>query len=973
MADTPETLQTEEKKKVDDAPKTPKTPEAGERSKSDRHKSPRSSGSRSSRPHVPRSGSHRERRGGDRKDRDRDREHRSGDRDRHHHRSGGRSRSDGKLKDDDKSHRSDRHRSDRHRSDRDKGDKDHRSRSRTAGVEGKEADDKDKQARTERRISDRERDAEAKRRGRREGASPAAPGASSVADSSASKRPSGGGSSLPAAPLTKEERMSRRTQDEQEAKRRAKEGRTSSSGRSRPGSVADSAASRGSRDQEAKRRAKEERSGGRIAPGAQMADSRGDDDLKRKQKIQGRPGASTSRAADNKKNLQNVKLDYENNAPAEPAAEPKADNTPEAAIGEDGEVAVEAVAIDEEAEENERMRTLEEQNRALADRMEQMIAPVANNHNQAEERRVAAQKEAEEHERKRLENLRKKKKQRNVCILIFLFIAAAGGVAGYFLSQSEDAAAVVPASIPREQNTTAPTAPSTIQTPAPTMVVATEGPSSSPTIDTYDPPSIEDCVRIGSGLPVQGQEDLDTSPFRMEFDITIKDPILLTETWVPAFKRGVDQILIPALAGCPISTTRRGLVAQTAGLRKKQSTTTTLEQETVTETSLRALQTVDSQIRYVIANANSQINPARDVSADCEIKRNGCNNVKVVMELFLKGEERGFDVITLIAQVLQSLEELDRNAGNRQLTLDNETEEQRHHRKLFVNIFKLNPEIFGDIEFRQTVGLDPTTSPSLSPTQVPSIAPSAKPTMVPSLAPTGVPTKKPSPGPTVPPTPGPTVPPTPGPTEQPTPNPTPGPTEQATPEPTPRPTPGPTREPTPFPTPQPNPDPTPQPVFIPQPTPFPTPFLTNSFSSDPSPTYAYSYNPWAENPYTVSPGTPSPSSCPAGFTEDTSFSDSGGDPCSWYINADAPGCPNFGTSYPGTCDDIGECFARDSCCVCLGTPGCVDDPTFKDNSQDGCNWYNQYDQTCQHPTTYGGSCKIGTKPCNAADVCCHCQ
>lgn len=86
------------------------------------------------------------------------------------------------------------------------------------------------------------------------------------------------------------------------------------------------------------------------------------------------------------------------------------------------------------------------------------------------------------------------------------------------------------------------------------------------------------------------------------------------------------------------------------------------------------LQEVDSVIRYVIANANATIKPSAHVTDNCEIQRDGCKNVMVIMELFLKGEEKSFDIIKLIAQVMQALMDLERSNGNRQLSVIDEEE-----------------------------------------------------------------------------------------------------------------------------------------------------------------------------------------------------------------------------------------------------------------------------------------------------------
>eukprot|EP00526_Cylindrotheca_closterium_P002376 CAMPEP_0113642188 /NCGR_PEP_ID=MMETSP0017_2-20120614/22162_1 /TAXON_ID=2856 /ORGANISM="Cylindrotheca closterium" /LENGTH=947 /DNA_ID=CAMNT_0000553597 /DNA_START=23 /DNA_END=2867 /DNA_ORIENTATION=- /assembly_acc=CAM_ASM_000147 len=434
-----------------------------------------------------------------------------------------------------------------------------------------------------------------------------------------------------------------------------------------------------------------------------------------------------------------------------------------------------------------------------------------------------------------------------------------------------------------------------VETISPTTPSTTASPTSAPVSSlAYDPPSADECIRIENGLFLLGQDELQTKPFQIDFDIAIKDPSLPPETWVPEFKKGIDEVLIPALAGCPVTNRRLAQVDKDvhapSRLRQVPSTGTT----SLDQSPQRGLQEIESGIRYVIANAKSSIDPGNDVTADCEIKRNGCNNVKVTMELSLKGDERAFDIITLIAQVLQYLQDLEYNS-NRQLEKD---EEQRHQRKLLARILGLDPEMFENVSYI-AIGDPSTTAPvgqptpsttapvgqptpsttapvgqptpsttapvgqptpittapvgqplTAAPTNSPSPGTTPSPTMV-APAPTPLPTKAPTPGPTPPPAPGltspPTPEPTPGPTPQPTLEPTPGPTPEPTPgptqPPTPPPTPGPTKPPTPGPTPTPTPQPSSPPTLVPTLEPTPSPTVAPTVGSSPSPTTSPSVTP----------------------------------------------------------------------------------------------------------------------------------
>ncbi|CAJ1967126.1 unnamed protein product [Cylindrotheca closterium] len=743
--------------------------------------------------------------------------------------------------------------------------------------------------------------------------------------------------------LTKEERMSRRAREEQDAKRRAKEGR-SVHDRSRNAACT---ATRESRDRDAKRRTQEGRSRGPAAPGVMSSSNRDPTEVRRKNKQQRHNGASRSHSAHHAKSL-----DSEPSKTVEPVAT--------AAMGDDGKVAVEATAIDEEAEEIERMKALQEQNRALAQRVEQLVA------RNGEAGQVADKdKEAEEQEVQRLRAKKAKTKKRNICILVVLVLAIVSGVAGYLLSQ-KSSGATTPVettgsedSTNNDKTTAAPMVSVVESQPPVTSNVPEEEPSSAPTIQAYKAPSEEDCFRIKSGLPIDHQEQFEDRPFQIAFDITVKDPGMSTDVWVPQFKEGVDNILVPAMVGCDISRRRLQLGGkddlEEAQPRLRKMSSTLVEQ--TWEPDLVDVD-VDSAIRYVIANMETSIDPSRDVTADCAVTQSGCNNVKVLMQLFLKGEEKGFDIIALIAQILASLAAQDNNDNRRELESGHG---QEHHRRLLANILGLDPDIFEAVGYRGIENVDPTTLPSISPSQVPSMVPSIVPSWVPSIVPSRVPSIAPSNEPTQFPTSGPSG--------TPSTKPTPGPTERPTSGPSPRPTPAPTLGPTPSPTPGPTSAPEPRPSLAPEPRPSLSPVPAPSYDPYGGPSYdpyggGPSYDPYGEPSYDPYGG---PSHDPYGGP---SYDPYGGPSYDPY--GGPPYDPYSGPSYE---DPYSPGF-RERKLATLATPkACTDDETWKDDKGRGCYWYQANDEKgCPN---YGfDSFTPCSKPigfCYPYDACCFCN
>jgi len=519
---------------------------------------------------------------------------------------------------------------------------------------------------------------------------------------------------------------SRHSYADQEAKRRAKEGRSSG--------VQSRTSTREDQDREAKRRVRE---GLGPAPPGRLGPA-----------PPGGLGPPPSAAP----------------APAPASNEP---DVPEAKALDDDAVALEAMAVQDV--EDERMKQLEDANKTLQNRMEDMAriqrgeAPL---HGTPPTATNAAEEEEEEEE----EEQPKSNRNRMICciILVLLVLGGAGAGAGIALGGgSEDPA---PLDIPPTDGNT--DAPKITELPS-------ASPSGSPTeFLPYPPPEPSDCVAMANGNEVSGQEEMLSKNFTITFD-TVLTPRGNPATLGSRLEDSMQSKFVPLTADCQ-NIARRKLSVE----------------------------------KYAIGNGIPRVTCSANPSGCTASAPELCYECLMTLELWLKDENiKNLNVITKIGTLLADddlLQDLDIGDLIAQL--------------LPTEIAQRSPTNAPTVMPSAAPSAKPSSVPSLRPSSSPSKAPTTgAPTPKPSPGPTEKPTPEPSPEPTPKPSPGPTEPPTRNPTPEPTPEPTPGPTPQPTPYPTPQPNPQPTPQPNPQPTPQPVPNPTNAPVTSPvwNPTPWP--------------------------------------------------------------------------------------------------------------------------------------------------------
>jgi len=321
-----------------------------------------------------------------------------------------------------------------------------------------------------------------------------------------------------------------------------------------------------------------------------------------------RPGASSSSGADHRKNLEQRKASSGNTI--EPVAAPAGGK------GEE-EVAVEAIAIDEEAQENEpenereneRIRALEERNRALANEMKQRVE-------EAEEQRATEQEE------------RARKTKRNICIvLIFILLAGGGGIAAYFLTKKTDAPSTTP-----NDGKVDPMVNETVEDP----ISVTETPSSGPTSRSslqYGPPTPEECERIAFGEQIDGEEmNLDVA-----FDVKLTDDTDVF-TGLSDLKTKLDEYLLTSLIGCPRNVQQRHLGGDQRALGAK----------------MNAVRRLD-KLGYVVTRADTTLNVVGDACEDASAR---CYKVIASLALKLRGKETALDVKVRVGLALPTGEDI---------------------------------------------------------------------------------------------------------------------------------------------------------------------------------------------------------------------------------------------------------------------------------------------------------------------------
>jgi hypothetical protein len=256
-----------------------------------------------------------------------------------------------------------------------------------------------------------------------------------------------------------------------------------------------------------------------------------------------------------------------------------------------GEVMVEAMTVDEEAEREK-------------------STPAA------QKNRFAALEEEEATNNPDISEDQPKKKSRAWIVVVVLLLCAGGGVGAYFGLQKSEPAAVPTIESP-SPSAAIPVATNTSETP-------TMAPSDPPSIFLkYDPPNDADCERIKAGLDLLPQDDSSSQEIvsnyamSMEVELDSEDSTLD----VDGLETSMQSVFVPDLAGCSVAERRRVL------------------QELTVE-----------NLRYAIASGRVTLSLSEE---PCTGSKPGvCYVIVATIELKLKGDERGFIIRSLMLEIL---------------------------------------------------------------------------------------------------------------------------------------------------------------------------------------------------------------------------------------------------------------------------------------------------------------------------------
>lgn len=348
-------------------------------------------------------------------------------------------------------------------------------------------------------------------------------------------------------------------------------------------------------------------------------------------------------------------------------------------VSEDG-LHLEATLVDEDADISEMKRAIEEENQRLKIALEQenmrlrqkMQADTEKLRNEMDQIRKSGTRSTEEPQ--------PSKTRRNaiICIVI-LVILIGGGVGAYFATSKKGEVS----SDGNNSNMT--NAPGGLPTAVPTSLETSEAPSQVPPL--FDPPSNDDCVAIANGQNLDEQGAALVRTFDVFFDVSLSvnsnlDPVL------PELQERLQYKIMPELAGC------RNDQVPNSNLRQRA-----LQRNLFTILNAR----VDSVTTNGLSCHNSSPRP--------------CRRVLAKLTLYLQGEER---IVSLLAKMVQSF---DGSNGNVDLV-----------RKLGLS----SP--FLQIQMDAIESTNPTEQPTGAPTGRPSVSPTALPSPGPTPSPTRTPT-----------------------------------------------------------------------------------------------------------------------------------------------------------------------------------------------------------------------------------------
>jgi hypothetical protein len=214
-----------------------------------------------------------------------------------------------------------------------------------------------------------------------------------------------------------------------------------------------------------------------------------------------------------------------------------------------------------------------------------------------------------------------------------------------------------------------------VATIAPTPVIITPAPSSSPTrYIEFDPPSPEDCLKIANGEAVDGQEDRILRNFQVELDVVVESTNDIDSLLLGELTRQLQSVFATSLAGC-------------------DDVSRYLEKNHIR----RRLQR-----KYVVANALVDADVAEGQSCRSGALGN-CHRVVATLELYLKGAERIQKLLGLIIYAF------DQDSLTTALGLGTH----------FISISLIS-----------IISTDPTEAPTEAPTAIPTRRPTFRPTVV---------------------------------------------------------------------------------------------------------------------------------------------------------------------------------------------------------------------------------------------------
>ncbi|KAL3941187.1 MAG: hypothetical protein SGBAC_004419 [Bacillariaceae sp.] len=290
---------------------------------------------------------------------------------------------------------------------------------------------------------------------------------------------------------------------------------------------------------------------------------------------------------------------------------------------------VEATAVDDQdddvkKEENEakvRKRVQEETNKQRQKMEAQAL--VERNRMEQENERLRQEMEA-----LAVAEQNKKRRTRTTILVIVVLLLLAGGVGAFFALQggTNDDTSSKDISSPIVNDTVDD---DTVQV----TEVPSNGPSSSPTESlVYGPPSQEDCERIFDGLPLVGEESMETLVVDVTFDVKLEGENDLSSL-LPDLQQGIDSYLVLSLVGCPSNGAQRNLHEEEQGLGRAQ---------------LEAVRRLNN-IRYVVARAEVTLN--LEVGA-CQDESPSCFKVTASLNLKLRGKVSNVRVFVLVDEAL---------------------------------------------------------------------------------------------------------------------------------------------------------------------------------------------------------------------------------------------------------------------------------------------------------------------------------